>query len=100
MVDVSEAFVGVDGALDVDTCAADLLASSEGADSVEDGGDPDAEGLGGGSFVVCDGGFCVALGCGDDEVEVFGDPGDPGGLGELVVVDVACEAVEVSFMAA
>ncbi len=36
LVDVSEALVGVEGALDVDACAADLLAASEGTDSVED----------------------------------------------------------------
>ena len=34
LVDVSEAFVGVEGALDVDACAADLLSASEGADPV------------------------------------------------------------------
>ncbi len=62
MVDVSEALVGVEGALDVDACAADLLAASEGADPVEDCGDADAEGFGGGSFAACDGGLCVALG--------------------------------------
>jgi hypothetical protein len=99
LVDVSEALVWVEGALDVYPCAADLLAASEGADSVEDGCDSDAEGFGGGSFVVCDRCFCVALGCGGDEGEVFGDSGDPDALGELGVVDAACEAVEVSFVA-
>ena len=34
LVDVSEALVGVEGALDVDSCAADLLAASEGPDPV------------------------------------------------------------------
>ena len=100
MVDVSEALVGVEGALDVDACAADLLAASEGAYPVEDGGDSDAEGFGGGSLAACDGGFCVALGCGGDEGEVFGDSGDPDALGELGVVHGACEAVKVPFMAA
>jgi hypothetical protein len=41
LVDVSESLVGVEGALDVDSCAADLLAALEGSDPVEDGGDPD-----------------------------------------------------------
>jgi hypothetical protein len=100
LVDVSEALLGVEGALDVDSCAADLIAAAEGADSVEDGFDSDAEGFGGGSFVVCDGCFLMALGCGVDEGEVFGDARDPGALGELGVVDAACEAVEVSFVAA
>jgi hypothetical protein len=100
LVDVSEALVGVEGALDVDACAADLLAASEGAYPVEDGGDSDAEGFGGGSLASCDGGFCVALGCGGDEGEVFGDSGDPDALGELGVVHGACEAVKVPFMAA
>lgn len=100
LVDVSEALVGVECALDVDACAADLLAASEGADPVQDGGDSDAEGFGGGSFVACDWGFCVALGRGGDEGEVLSDPGDPDALGELVVVDAACEAVEVPFVAA
>ena len=100
MVDVSEALVGVEGALDVDACAADLFAASEGADSVENGCDSDAEDFGGGSFVVCDGCLYVALGCGGDEGEIFGDAGDPGALDELVVVRGACEAVEASFVAA
>lgn len=34
LVDVSEAFVGVECALDVDSCAADLLSASEGADTI------------------------------------------------------------------
>ena len=100
LVDVSEAFVGVEGALDVDACAADLLAASEGAYPVEDGGDSDAEGFGGGSLAACDGGLCVALGCGGDECEGLGDPGYPGALSELWVVHGACEAVEVPLVAA
>ena len=86
--------------MDVDACTADLLAASEGAYPVEDGGDADAEDLGGGSLAACDGGLCVALGCGGNECEVLGDSEDPDALGELVVVDAACEAVEVSFVAA
>ena len=66
MVDVSEVLLGVEGALDVDTCATDLLAASEGSDSVEDGGDTDAEGFGGFSLVAGDGGFGVTLGAGGD----------------------------------
>ena len=100
LVDVSEALVGVEGALDVDAGAADLLAASDGADPVEDGGDSDAEGFGGGSFAAGYGGLCVALGCGGDEGEAFSDPGYPGVTGELGVVHGACEAVEVSLVAA
>ena len=100
MIDVSEALVGLECALDVDACASDLFAASEGAYPVEDGGDSDAEGFGGGSLVACDGGFCVALGCGGDEGEVFGDSGGPDAIGELGVVHGACEAVKVPFVAA
>ncbi len=42
----------------------------------------------------------MALECGGYEGEVFGDPGYPDVLGELGVVYGACEAVEVSFVAA
>ncbi len=42
----------------------------------------------------------MALGCGGYEVEILGDPGDPDALSELGVVYGACEAVEVSFVAA
>ena len=92
--------MGVEGSLDVDACAAYLVAALEGADSVEDCFNADAEGFGCGSFVVCDGCHGMALGCGGDECEFFGDPGDPSALGELGVVDAACETVEVSFVAA
>ena len=40
------------------------------------------------------------MGCGGDEVETLGDPGDPGVFGELGVVHGSCEAVEVPFVAA
>ena len=52
--------------MDVDACATDLLAASEGSDSVEDGGDADAEGFSGFPLVAGDRGFGVALGVGGD----------------------------------